>query len=148
MSSSVFERICRLHVLLSLAVGILIYTQKIKDVITIFGVAKESSHSLRNTGFLLILASFISACVISAPLRRVPERLGTAMVRSDEDKALSFVAGLAAITNIFLLVHYSVEAFMYGDVSKIAVIGAWIATGFAAAGIKVSVVTAVSKKRA
>lgn len=136
---TIFERICRFHVALASAIGVLIYTQRIKDVIVVLGVQNESAHSLRNTGLLLILAAFISACVLSGLLRGLMETLGNFLVRSDTDKTKSFVAGLAATSNLILLVHYTFEAFFYENVAKIAVILAWTATVFAACGISVSV---------
>lgn len=142
---SKFERIARLHTILSFSIGVLIYTQHVKDIVTLLGVSNESPHSLRNTGFLFILVSIISCCAISSKLRIVPEFIGSKIVGSHDDKSLNFVAGFAALTNVFLLMHYTIEAFVYGDVSKIFTSFAWLATFFAAAGVSVSVAVVPKK---
>ena len=129
--SSTFERVCWLHSVLSISLAVLLYFQPLKEFIKILGVSSESSHSLRNTAFLFLLAAFISICVISKRVRD--------FVCSDTDDVLSFAAGLAALTNILLLAHLSVEAFVYHSVSQVSVLVGLFVTFCVGAGVRISI---------
>ena len=136
--SSSFESTMRLHGITTLLVGLMVYTQCLPDVVTMFGVGAESAHSLRNSGFLLILVSFLSFSTISPLVRNIPAYIGRALSGSDLESSEAFVSGIATASNMLLLVHYTVEAFYHSAVSKVFVVLVWVLTICAILKIKIS----------
>ena len=135
------ENVLKLHGVVCLVVGSLVYTQYFHDVIVMFGVGGESAHSLRNTGFLLMLLSFLSLSAVWSFARKLPTFFGSLLCVGGavQDNQYAFVVGMAVSSNLFLLCHYTVEAFVHNDVSSIFVSGVWVLTLFALFRIKVSV---------
>ena len=127
---------CRLHAVLSFLVGLAVYTQQFKEIVSLLGVSSESPHALRNTGFLLLLISFISYAVFFQPLRSLCGKLGS-LLGFSADNSQGFAAGLAVLSNSLLLVHYTAEAFVYHAVSKTVVAILLTITICCAAGLKI-----------
>jgi hypothetical protein len=139
--SDAFLRCCKIHAVLTLCIGFAIYTQCYKEAIVFFGVSSESAHSLRNTGFFLCFASFVSFSVMSRIMREFFVYMGRGLVGEQDDPTLTFSAGFAAILNFFLLTHYTAEAFLYDSVSKTAVVIVWILSIGAILGIKIMLIS-------
>ncbi len=141
MLSPLAEKIvkaCRLHAILSFLVGLAVYTQQFKEIVSLLGVPSESPHALRNTGFLLLLISFISYAVFFQPLRTLCGKLGSVLGFS-ADNSQGFAAGLAVLSNSLLLLHYTAEAFVYHAVSKTVVAVLLVVTICCAAGLNIRI---------
>ena len=151
MSSRSFENTIKLHGVITLLIGVAVYSQYLQDVVTMLGVGGESAHSLRNSGFLLMLVSFLSFSAVWPTVRLIPAFLGTLLVgkgggtsggegekeKGGLENGHAFVAGLAASANLLLLLHYTVEAFVYKAVSKVFVVLVWLLTACAVLQIKI-----------
>ena len=144
------ENVLKLHGVVCLVVGSLVYTQYFHDVIVMFGVGGESAHSLRNTGFLLMLLSFLSLSAVWSFARKLPTFFGSLLCVGGavQDSQHAFAVGLAVSSNLFLLCHYTVEAFVHNAVSSIFVSGMWVSTLFVLIGIKVGFNEKISERKA
>lgn len=130
-------RTCTTHAYFSLITGILLYFRPLDEAIVLMGVQHETSHSLRNTGFLLFLTSYLSFCVGNGFMRRLPQLIGGIFgFKSETD---SFVAGLVIAVNSCLLVHYSFEAFCHHAIAKTSITILWILTFGAILGINFAI---------
>jgi hypothetical protein len=146
---SSFENTIKLHGVLTLLTGAAVYSQYFSDVVTMLGVGGESSHSLRNTGFLLMLVSFLCFSAVWPSVRQIPAFIGKILsgdCEEGEERGHAFAAGVAASANLLLLCHYTIEAFVYHAVSKVFTSLVWVLTLCAVFQIKLSLSAKKEKK--
>lgn len=145
MISSAFERLCVLYSITALVLGLCLYTRAVPDVVSLLGVGKESAHSNRNTGIFFIFIALLSSSAINAAMRFVPMVLGSLVVPKSADAVQTFASGMTFLVTLVVMIHYTVESFYYGDVSKIAVVGVWILSVLTFLGIRISLVAEMKK---
>lgn len=126
-------RTCTTHAYFSLITGMLLYFRPLNEALILMGVQHETSHSLRNTGFLLFLISYMSFCVVNDFMRKLPQVLGATFGFKSEIS--SFVSGLVIAVNSSLLVHYTFEAFFHHAIAKTPITVLWILTVSAIVGV-------------